>query len=84
MMYAAGRIVPEREALVSALDAGLLLGAGLFETLRTYKGRPFRLRQHLARLRASGQVFRIFVGETDEQIEGIIGRLLEANGVSDA
>ena len=84
MMYACGRIVPEREALVSALDAGLLLGAGLFETLRTYNGRPFRLRQHLARLRSSGQVFRIFVGETDDEIEGIIGRLLEANGVSDA
>jgi branched-chain amino acid aminotransferase len=84
LMYAAGRIAAEREAHVSALDAGLMLGAGLFETLRTYGGRAFRLRQHLARLRASGQTFRIFLGETDDEIEGIIGRLLAANGVADA
>ena len=84
MMYAAGRIVPEAEATVSALDAGLLLGAGLFETLRTYGGRPFRLARHMARLRASGQFFRIFVRESDDEIAGIIARLLEANGLSDA
>ena len=83
-MYVAGRIVPMAEATVSALDAGLLLGAGLFETLRTYGGRPMRLAAHLARLRASGNLLRILVRETDEQIAGIISLLGAVNGVPDA
>jgi len=84
LMYVAGRMVAEGEATVSALDAGLLLGAGLFETLRTYGGRPFRLGRHMARLRASGRFFRILVGESDDEIAAVIARLLEANGLADA
>ena len=83
-MYVAGEFVPMTEARVSALDAGLLLGAGLFETLRTYGGRPFRLAAHLARLRASGTVLRIFVKETDEAVAEVIDRLVCANGAPDA
>jgi branched-chain amino acid aminotransferase len=92
LMYVAGRYVAAAEATVSASDAGLLLGAGLFETVRVYAaaerpeqpGRPLRLAAHLARLRASGQVLRIFVRETDAEIAEIIRRLLEANRLVDA
>jgi branched-chain amino acid aminotransferase len=84
LMYVAGDTVPMAEARVSALDAGLLLGAGLFETLRTYGGRPFRLAAHLARLRESGNVLRIFVKETDDRVAAVIDSLVEANGVPDA
>ena len=83
-MYAAGRVQPMDEATVSAQDAGLLLGAGLFETLRTYGGRPFRLGAHLKRLRESGTFFRIVVRETDRQVADILAHLLESNGVPDA
>ena len=84
LVYVAGDLVPAAEARISALDAGVLLGAGLFETLRTYAGKPFRLGAHLARLRASGEFFRIFVRETDAEITATVARLLEANGVPDA
>ncbi|MFO8012217.1 MAG: aminotransferase class IV [Phycisphaerae bacterium] len=84
LMYVAGDYVPMAEARVSAVDAGLLLGAGLFETLRTYGGRPFRLGAHLSRLRASGAVLRILVGETDEDIAAVIDRLVAENGAGDA
>ena len=83
-VYVSGNLVPAGEACISALDAGVLLGAGLFETLRTYAGKPFRLGAHLARLRASGEFFRIFVRETDAEITATVARLLEANGVPDA
>jgi len=83
-VYVSGNFVPREEAKISALDAGVLLGAGLFETLRTYAGKPFRLGAHLARLRASGEFFRIFVRETDAEITAAVARLLEANGVPDA
>jgi branched-chain amino acid aminotransferase len=99
-MYVAGQYAAAAEATVSATDAGLLLGAGLFETVRVYAGaegdaaetdsgslqpgRPLRLAAHLARMRASGQVLRIFVGETDDEVAAIIRRLLEANRLTQA
>ncbi len=84
LMYAAGEYLPMGEARVSAVDAGLLLGAGLFETLRTYGGRPFRLGAHLARLRESGEALRILVAETDEQIAAVLDRLVAENGAGEA
>jgi branched-chain amino acid aminotransferase len=84
LMYVAGETVPMAEARVSALDAGLLLGAGLFETLRTYGGRPFRLGAHLSRLRASGEALRILVAESDDEIAAVVDRLVAGNGVPDA
>lgn len=46
-----GRLVDD--PVVSAADRGLTVGDGAFETLRTYRGRPFAVRRHLARLRHS-------------------------------
>ena len=83
-VYVSGDFVPRKEARISALDAGVLLGAGLFETLRTYAGKPFRLGAHLARLRASGEFFRIFIRESDSQVAEAVARLVEANGLADA
>ena len=48
-----GRYLRTRNARVSALDRGLLFGEGLFETWRTYRGKPFALREHLARMSRS-------------------------------
>jgi branched-chain amino acid aminotransferase len=48
-----GSVVPAEEARVSVLDNGFTFGDAVYETLRTYAGRPFHLDRHLARLRAS-------------------------------
>ncbi len=48
-----GRIVPAGEAKVSVFDRGFLFGDGVYETVRTYHGRPFLLDRHLARLERS-------------------------------
>jgi branched-chain amino acid aminotransferase len=45
-----GRLLSPREATVSALDAGFLLGDGLFESLRASEGVPYLLDRHLERL----------------------------------
>ena len=44
------RLVPEEEAKVSVFDHGLLYGDGVFEGLRSYCGKVFRLDAHLDRL----------------------------------
>ena len=49
-IYLDGKFVPESEAKVSVFDHGLLYGDGIFEGIRFYNGRVFRLEEHLNRL----------------------------------
>jgi branched-chain amino acid aminotransferase len=46
-----GRLAPEAEVRLSPWDRGFRYGDGLYETLRVHRGRPFRLGEHLARMR---------------------------------
>jgi len=57
--YLNGRYLPLKEASVSATDRGLLFGEGLFESWRTYRGRPFAVKEHLERLSRSARLLRI-------------------------
>src|SRR5713226_10145268 len=49
-IYIDGKFDPEKDAKVSVFDHGLLYGDGIFEGIRFYNGRVFRLEEHLARL----------------------------------
>lgn len=49
-IYIDGKFFPESEAKVSVFDHGLLYGDGVFEGIRFYNGRVFRLEEHLERL----------------------------------
>ncbi len=49
-IYIDGKFYPEAEAKVSVFDHGLLYGDGIFEGIRFYNGRVFRLEEHLERL----------------------------------
>ena len=44
-----GELMPGGEARISVFDHGLLYGDGVFEGIRFYNGRAFRLREHLQR-----------------------------------
>jgi branched-subunit amino acid aminotransferase/4-amino-4-deoxychorismate lyase len=72
-----GRIVKAARANVSVFDRGLLYGDGLFETIRTYRGVPFALGEHIERLGSSARAlgFRL----PDYDWADVIGRLLEHN-----
>jgi branched-chain amino acid aminotransferase len=48
-----GRIIPLAEANVSVFDRSFLYGDSLYEVVRTYEGKPFRLRGHLERMEKS-------------------------------
>jgi hypothetical protein len=45
-IYLNGRLVPKEQAVVSVFDHGLLYGDGVFEGIRAYNGRVFRLKEH--------------------------------------
>ena len=50
-----GSIVPQHEAKVSVYDHGLLYGDGVFEGIRVYGGRVFKMQSHLRRLYESAE-----------------------------
>jgi len=79
-----GCIIDEREAVVSVYDHGFLYGMGLFETFRTYGGRPFLLKEHLARLAAGLDEIGIRAVPDADGIRELVGKLLAANGLTDA
>ena len=56
-----GRITGEREAVIPVFDHGFLYGEGVYETLRTYRGRPFLFYRHLRRLRTSATMIDLGV-----------------------
>lgn len=54
-----GRYRREKDALIPASDPGFLYGHGVFESVRVYDGEPFRLADHLTRMRAAARQFSI-------------------------
>ncbi len=77
-----GSLTPRSQASVSALDYGFLYGYGLFETMRAYGSRVFRLDRHLRRLAHSAEMLGISI-QTIE-LEGAVMDTLHANKLSDA
>ena len=58
-IYIDGDFYPESEAKVSVFDHGLLYGDGVFEGIRFYKGRVFRLEEHISRLYKSASAIHL-------------------------
>jgi branched-chain amino acid aminotransferase len=78
-----GTLVPLEQARVSVLDHGLVVGDGVFETLRVYRGAPFAWSRHLARLRTSAGGLGLEV-PADELLRAATDAVLVANGLREA
>ncbi len=78
-----GRLVEAAEARIDPADRGFLLADGLFETLRAYGGRPFRLPEHLARPAAGAATLELPMPPGAE-IAAAVGETLAANGFAEA
>ncbi len=79
-----GVITPIEQAVVSVMDHGFLYGMGLFETMRTYNGRPFLLDRHLRRLQGSCDSLGIRWSAHVQQVEQQMQQLMEANDLTEA
>lgn len=79
-----GRLCDEAEAVVSVYDHGFLYGIGLFETFRTYGGRPFLLAAHLERMEGGCRELGIQGVPSQNEIERLLQELLVANSLPDA
>jgi len=79
-----GRLIPLREACVPLGDLGFSRGLAAFESLRTYGGKPFRLREHLDRLLRSAELlgFELPLGLPDADAR--VRAVLAANGFKES
>ncbi len=83
-IYLNGELVQQETATVSALDRGLLYGYGLFETMRSYGGRVFRLEEHHQRLRDGAACLAMAVPLSLRDLNEAVDAVLERNQLADA
>ena len=79
-----GNIVDGDEARVPVTDHGLLYGDGLFEGIRIYAGRVFRLELHLARLAAGARALSLALPGGVEGLREVVLETARAFGEAEA
>lgn len=79
-----GVLCASDKAVISVYDHGFLYGMGIFETFRTYGGRPFLWKEHLERLAAGTRELGIPYEPDGERLAALVTALLQANGLADA
>ena len=83
LIHVGGLLLPRREAKVSVFDSSVQGGDAVWEGLRVYGGRIFRLEAHLDRLFASAHALLIGPMPSRAEIQAAIFETLEANGMRD-
>ncbi len=81
MIFFGDRLVSPDAARVDPADRGFTLGDGLFETVRAYEGRPFRLDAHLARLGHGAVTLGIALPRAPQRIAEAVAETIAANGL---
>ncbi len=82
-IYLDGEFVPEAEAKVSVFDHGLLYGDGIFEGIRFYNGRVFRLEEHHDRLWDSARSICLEIPMSKEEMTEALLETIRRNGLKD-
>ncbi len=83
LIYLDGKLVPESEAKISVFDHGLLYGDGVFEGIRIYSGRVFKLAEHLVRLYESARSILLTMPLSMQEMEQATLQTVAANGLRD-
>ncbi len=83
-IYLNGEYVPREAAKISVFDHGFLYGDGIFEGIRAYKGKVFRLDEHIQRLFSSAQAILLKILLSPDQLKEKILETLRKNKLQDA
>ena len=73
-----GKLVPREQAWISAFDRGFLYGDSVYETIRTYSGKPFLVQRHLTRLAASAGSLRLRLPTSLDEIAARVHQSIAA------
>ncbi|HSI13089.1 MAG TPA: branched-chain-amino-acid transaminase [Chthoniobacter sp.] len=82
-IYIDGQFYPEPEAKVSVFDHGLLYGDGIFEGIRFYNGRVFKLTEHLERLWDSARAIMLDIPMSMQEMEAALLETIRQNNLRD-
>jgi branched-chain amino acid aminotransferase len=82
-VYIAGKFVPQEDAKISVLDHGLLYGDGVFEGLRSYRGKIFRLKEHIKRLYESAKAIWLEIPISPEEMSDAVNEAIRVNKIDD-
>jgi branched-chain amino acid aminotransferase len=83
IVYAAGRFGPSESAAVSVFDHGLLYGDGIFEGIRAYNGRVFKLERHVERLFDSARAIRLDIPMSRDEMAELVLEACRRNEIVD-
>jgi branched-chain amino acid aminotransferase len=83
IVYAGGRFGPAAAAGVSVFDHGLLYGDGIFEGIRAYNGRVFKLERHVERLFDSAKAIRLEMPASRDEIAELVLEACRRNDIDD-
>jgi len=84
LVYINGDLIPKEDAKISVFDHGFLYGYGLFESMRAYQKKVFRLEHHLQRLFFSLEYLKFPISFSLSSIDEAIYKTIEANQLKDA
>jgi len=84
LVYMDGEFVPAGLASVSVFDHGFLYGDGVFEGIRAYDGKVFKLKEHVDRLFDCAKVIDLKIPVSKEEFQEIILKTLRKNNLKDA
>ena len=82
-VYVNGKLLDKEQAAISVYDHGFLYGDGVFEGIRSYAGKVFRLRRRLDRLWGSAKAIWLEIPMTKEALARAIEDTLAVNGIQD-
>jgi branched-chain amino acid aminotransferase len=82
-VYISGKFVPQEEAKISVFDHGLLYGDGVFEGIRSYGGKVFRLREHIARLYESAKAIWLEIPMPQDAMRDAVNEAVRVNRIGD-
>src|SRR5215510_3236171 len=83
IIYAGGAFRPAADAAVSVFDHGLLYGDGVFEGIRAYNGRVFKLERHIERLFESARAIRLRIPVPADGVQALGLETCRRNGIVD-
>ena len=83
LLYLNGEYMPLEQGRVPVEDRGFVFGDGIYEVIRCYGGRTFRMREHLLRLHASADGIALALPLTDAEIGTVCDTLLGRTGLRD-
>ncbi len=83
LIYLDGKFVKEADAKISVFDHGLLYGDGIFEGIRAYNGRIFKLKEHIDRIFCAAKAIMLNIPLMKEELAEVVLETCRKNNISD-